>query len=370
MEDTGTPFGTPQTSSTDMAHAARRLLPFVLVVAASSLVRADEIDDLVASHMAKSKAPGVAIAIVRDGKVVRAQGYGMSNVELGTPVTPHTAFRVASMSKNFAAASMLLLEQQGKVKLDDSVRTVLKDAPEAWQPMTFRHLLNHTSGIPEIESEDGFSFTTNMSGDRYLKVLFGKPLAAKPGDVYSYSNPGYSVLGLIVQKISGKSLESFVQEHFFGPAQMTNTRYYTPGGIVANRAAGYEREGEAIENALFLRPMVMQGSGGVISTVLDYAKWDAALRTNTVFSAPLQTIAYTAGKLNDGKDTPYGMGWFVYNGPHGRIVSHSGGTVGFTSNWVRYLDKGLTVIVLENIAGGQAVALSREIAESLLKAEG
>ena len=328
--------------------------------------RADEIDDLVRAEMVKSRAPAVAIAVVRDGKVIRAQAYGIADLEHNVPATTDTVFRVASMSKQFCSAAAMLLINEGRATREDSVRKWLPDAPEAWQTITLHHLLSHTSGMPDLNPEDGFVFETTMSNDEFLKALYKKALKRKPGEKFEYSNPGYSVLGLIVGKIAGKPLEQVVQERILAPAGMDRTRYYTPGGLVPNRAMGYQRKADTLENALFIRPPMMQGSGGLMSTVVDFAKWDAALYTDNPLPKAVRDVIWAA-QANVDEDDKYGYGWFLRtkNGKH--ILRHSGGTIGFTSNFLRHLDDKLTVVVLENVASGGAVLLSEAIADWYLR---
>lgn len=337
-----------------------------LVFLVGPLVRADAVDDLVRAEMVKSKAPGVAIAVVRDGKVVRAQAYGFANVELKVPATTDTVFRVASMSKQFCSAATMLLVQDGKAALTDSVRKWLPDAPENWQGITLHHLLSHTSGMPDLGHEDGFWFETRMTAEEFLQALYKKPVKRAPGTEFEYSNPGYSVLGIIVGKIAGSSLEEVVAERIFKPVGMDRTRYYAPNALVPNRAAGYERAGDTVQNALFLRPTMMQGSGGVMSTVLDFVKWDAALNTDKPLPKAVREVIWAPHAKTRDEDR-YGYGWVLQTDGGKRIFRHSGGTLGFTSNFVRHVDDRLSVIVLENVAGGGAVKLSEAIAAHYLR---
>jgi CubicO group peptidase (beta-lactamase class C family) len=341
----------------------RLLVPLAFLVAV--VARADEVDDLVRAEMVRSKAPAVAVAVVQDGKLVRSQAYGIIDLEHNVPATTSSVFRVASMSKEFCSAAMMLFVQDGRASTTDSIRKWLPDAPESWQGITLHHLLSHTSGIPDIGSEEGFSFETTMSSEDYLRKLYAKPLKRKPGEKFEYSNPGYSVLGLVVEKIAGQPLERVVEDRILRPVGMNSTGYYTRAGIVPNRAMGYERRGNELVNALFLRPPMMQGSGGLLSTVEDFAKWDAALRTNKPLDGELKKAIWGQQAKTEDEDF-YGYGWFIQNRGGKRVVRHSGGTLGFTSNFLRYLDNGLTVIVLQNVASGGAVKLSEAIADHYL----
>jgi D-alanyl-D-alanine carboxypeptidase len=344
-------------------NSSRRLL-FLFALALAATVHGDAVDDMVREEMVRTKSPAIAIAVVKNGKIVRSQAYGLANVEHNVPATIDTVFRVASMSKQFCAASVLLLAEEGKVSLDDSITRFLPDAPDSWKPITFRHVLSHTAGIPDANPSDGFTFRTEMSPEAYLSLLYAKPLKWAPGSRYEYSNPGYSMLGIVVGRIAGMPMEQFVAERIWKPVGMEQTYYYTDDGVVPNRASGYVRKGPGVANALHLRPYVMHGSGGILSTVTDFAKWDAALRSDAPLSRAIREVMWARQTPEEGAS--YGYGFFVDDGDK-KVVRHSGGTMGFTSNWVRHLDEGLTVIVLQNVGAGGAVALSNRIAEHYLK---
>lgn len=324
---------------------------------ASPLVRADRIDDLVRAEMAKSGAPAVSIAIVQNGKLVRAQAYGYANVELKVPATPKTVFRVASMSKQFCAAAVMLLVEDGKLSVSDSIRKWFPDAPETWQPITVHHLLTHTSGIVDLP----IRFESTLSNSDYLKALYAKPLKSVAGEKFEYSNPGYALLGLLVEKVSGSPLSSVVSTRILKPVGMEDSVYYTPYDIVPNRASGYQRKDGIVQNALFLRPPMLQGAGGLMATATDFAKWDIALNSDKPLSEAIKKQIY--GEQVVAKNDHYGYGWYVATKNGKRTVRHSGGTIGFSSNIVRFIDEKLTVIVLENISEGGAIALSNEIAD-------
>lgn len=336
---------------------------FVLV----SLTHADEIDDMVKAEMKASNSPGLAVVVIKDGKVVKLGAYGIANLETGAEVKSDTVFRVASMSKQFCAAAALLLVQDGKWQLDDPISKHLESSPPAWANVTIRHLLNHTSGMPGFAPTDGFSFRENPSGDRYIAMLAKHPLKFQPGEKFEYSNEGYSILGILVGKVAGVPLDEFVRERIFKPVGMSNTSYYKLEDLVPNRANGYIWDKDRHKNAIPLRPYAMAGSGGIQSTVVDWVKWDAALHGETILSKSLKEQVWTPAKLNDGKESPYGFGWNLRKIAGKTVVSHSGGTAGFTSNVVRHIDSKLTVVVLQNVQGGGAVKLSNDIAAWFLQ---
>lgn len=344
----------------------KRFVLSALVVLAS-LVRADEIDDMVLAEMKASNSPGLALIAVKDGKVVKTGTYGIANLETGTGVKPETVFRVASMSKQFCSAAAMLLVQDGKWKLEDPISKFLTKSPEVWSKITLRHLLTHTSGMPGFAPSDGFSFRENPSGDRYIDILAKQKLNFEPGAKFEYSNEGYSILGILVGKVAGKPLDAFVDERILKPLGMTSTSYYNLERLVPNRSNGYIWDKDHHENAIPLRPYAMAGSGGLQSNVLDWVKWDAAPHGETILSKALKDQIWAPAKLNDGKETGYGFGWVVSKVGGKLVVSHSGGTAGFTSNVVRHVDAKLTVVVFQNVQGGGAVKLSNDIAAWYLK---
>lgn len=332
------------------------------LVVLAAFVRADEVDDMARAEMKASNSPGLALVVIKDGKVVKQGVYGTANLETDTPVKPETVFRMASMSKQFCAGSALLLVQDGKWKLDDPISKYVEKSPAAWSKITIRHLLNHTSGMAEFAPSDGFSFRENPNGDRYIEMLKKHPLKFAPGDKYEYSNEGYSILGILVAKVSGKPLSDFVSERLLMPAGMSQTSYYQLESLVPGRANGYIWSKDRHVNAIPLRPYAMAGSGGMQSTILDWVKWDAAMREDKILSADIKRQMWSPTKLNDGKSSAYGFGWGVRTVAGKLIVAHSGGTAGFTSNVVRHVDDKLTVVVFQNVQNGGAVKLSTDIA--------
>jgi D-alanyl-D-alanine carboxypeptidase len=321
-------------------------LPFALTLATCSY--ADELDKMAKAHMEAENVPGLAIGICKDGKLITERYYGYSNLETQRKVNPNTVFRIASMSKQFTASAAMLLIEEGKLSLETKIRTIFNEAPKDWEPITIHHLLTHTSGMPD---PDGFSMSAQYTIPQFLS-LFKKPLLSTPGDQYRYSNYGFSVLALAVEKVSGMPFRDFVRTRIFEPAGMNNSRYYTMDELVPDRANGYYYDpGKGYRNKLAARPQVYDGSGGVMTTLRDLAKWDAALRTNSPLSSNIKTLMWTPYTLNSGKQTTYGFGWTIRNGKYGPEISHNGVTNGFTSRWRRLLDKGYTVIIMRNGEG-------------------
>lgn len=344
-----------------------RRFAILALVALACFVHADEVDDLALAEMKASNSPGLGLVVVKDGKVLKQASYGIANLETGTPATVDTVFRMASMSKQFCAAAAMLLIQDGKWKLEDPISKFLTKSPETWSKITLRHLLTHTSGMPGFAPADGFSFRENPTGDRYIEMLGKKKLNFQPGEKFEYSNEGYSILGILVGKVAGKPLDAFVSERILKPVGMDSTSYYNLERLVPGRANGYIWDKDHHENAIPLRPYAMAGSGGMQSNILDWVKWDAALQGESILSKSIKEQIWTPAKLNDGKETGYGFGWVVRKVDGKLVVSHSGGTAGFTSNVVRHVDDKLTVVVFQNVQGGGAIKLSNDIAAWYLK---
>jgi D-alanyl-D-alanine carboxypeptidase len=320
--------------------------------------RADEIDDLIKSEMERQQIAGLSLAVVRDGKVIKAQGYGLANVETETPAKPETVYKIASVSKQFFAAGILILAQDGKLGLDDKVSKYLDGTPETWKDITIRHLLTHTSGI--VREAPGFSpFKVQPDAD-VIKTAYPLPLQFAPGEKWQYCNVGYFALAEIVHKVSGKSWGEFFAERVFAPAGMSATRPTTTVDIVPHRAAGYVQKSgkrQNAENYPSLRP-----SGAFLSTVLDLAKWDAVLSSGKILTADSRQQLRTPVKLNNGTVHPYGLGWAVEDWQGHKRIGHSGGLPGFSSIFVRFPDDKLTVIILTNADGRSLLDASSRVA--------
>jgi D-alanyl-D-alanine carboxypeptidase len=316
----------------------------LMVLGAVKVARADNVDDYVTAQMARQHIPGVSLAVLKDGKPMKMRGYGFANLELPTPATPESVYQIGSASKQFIAAAILLLNAEGKVGLDDSVRKYISDAPETWQPITVRHLLTHTSGL-ERETP-GFQLKAQSDVDT-IRASYPAPLAFTPGTKWQYSNLGYSVLAEIISRAARVPWPQYVQEHIFAPLGMNSTRTTTSEELIPHRANGYQWiDSNKYQNA----PMLpgIRPSGAFLSTVTDLAKWDAALYFDKILSHQQRELMWTPVKLSDGSEKPYGFGWEVAKlGKHTQ-VKHAGTMLGFRSQVLRFPDDRLTVVVLTN----------------------
>lgn len=314
------------------------------------------VDALVGAEMREQRIPGLALAVLRDGKVVRAQGYGMANVELGVAVKPETIFQTGSVGKQFTAAAVMMLVEEGKVGLDDKLSKYLEGTPQAWKDVTVRNLLTHTSGIADYTNHEYTKAggLINLRGDYTEEQLYQKlvqlPLNFETGTKWKYSNTGYVLLGFVIHKVTGKFYGDFLQERIFQPLGMSATRIISERDIVPNRASGYELAKGEIKNQEWVSATLNTTADGALYTnVLDLGKWDAALYTEKLLKRESFEQMWTPVKLKDGKTYPYGFGWFLNEANGHRLIEHDGAWQGFTMNISRYVDDRLTVIVMTNL---------------------
>jgi D-alanyl-D-alanine carboxypeptidase len=331
----------------------------LLILTAAVAIRADKVDDYVKAEMLKQHVPGVSLAVVKDGKIIKAEGYGLANVELNVPVRPETVFKIGSVSKQFISAGIMLLIQEGKISLDDSISKFLDGTPETWKPITVRHLLTHTSGI--VREAPGFDPLKVQSDADVIKTAYSLPLRFAPGEKWEYCNVGYFSLAEIIRKVTGKPWGDYLSDALFKPLEMNSTRTTTITDLVQDRANGYGwREGKYSNAAVFL---ALRPSGAFLSNVLDLAKWDAALYTERVLKQTSRDQMWTEVKLNDGSTYPYGFGWEL-DKIGGHKLKHHGGTLpGFRAEIKRFTDDRLTVIVLTNSDNADPARLSLDVAE-------
>jgi D-alanyl-D-alanine carboxypeptidase len=347
-----TPFATKPLKKTFMRIVPMALLLLALACAAG----AQTLDEYVAAQMQWEHIPGLSLAVMKDGKIILAKGYGFANVETKTPATPETVYKIGSVSKQFIAAGVMLLVQDGKISLDDKASKYLEGTPDSWKEITVRHLLSHTSGI--VRESPGFEPYKLQADLEVIKAAYALPLRFAPGEKWAYSNVNYYALAEIIHKASGKPWSDFIAERIFAPAGMKATTT-TTDEIIPMRAAGYDTKGKLhnAENWLAVRP-----SGAFISTVLDFAKWDAALYSDNILSAVSREQMWKPITLSSGETARYGLGWFTETFQGHRRIHHEGGIPGFSSDFERFVDDRLTVIVLTNVTNHDLEDLALRVA--------
>ena len=324
------------------------------------------VDELFA-RFAAGLSPGCALAVIDHGRVVLAKGYGFADLGRRLPITPRTRFDIASTSKQFTAASVLLLAARGRLSLDDDVRKYVPELARHDTPITLRHLLHHTSGLPnyiDLLVESGKHYEEMTTDDDALAALAGAPqLQFPPGTAFRYNDSGYFLLSLVVKRVTGRSLREFAAENLFAPLGMTDTRIVDDlTREVPGRAVPYERE----DGGGGFRPVSsaweQTGDGGVNSTVLDLAKWDASFYSGAVGGKALVAAMTTPGSLANGTPLPYAGGLFLDRFHGHRRVRHPGSWRGFCSELMRLPGRRLSVITLCNVGDADPAALSEQVA--------
>jgi CubicO group peptidase (beta-lactamase class C family) len=326
--------------------------------------RADAIDDYVRDEMRKRHIPGVAVAVVREGKVSKVAGYGLANVELNVAVSPTTVFQIQSITKTFTSTAILMLMEEGKLDLADPIGKHLEGTPDSWKPVTLRHLLSHTSGIKDFINEPTASLRIDVTEEEVLAETAKRPVDFKPGEKYAYSNTNYHLLAMVIRKLTGKSYGEFLKERIFVPLGMTETRIVNHRELIANRASGYVWSSRGLRNGDYVAESILgYGGGGIVSTAADMAKWAAAFDGERLLKRATIEKAWAAQKLNDGKDSNYGLGWALGAVNGRRWVGHGGAHMtGFTSHLLKYRDDPIAVVVLTNARNANPSQMARVIA--------
>jgi CubicO group peptidase (beta-lactamase class C family) len=324
---------------------------------------ADPVDELMREALRHHPIPGAALAVIKDGRIVKTNAYGLANLEWQTPVTLDTSFEIGSVTKQFTAAAILVLAQEGRLSVDDVISRHLPGTPATWRQITLRHLLTHTSGLKNYTGLPGFELTRHLTQSQFVAQIAAHALEFPPGARWSYCNTGYNLLGYVVENVSGTNYVAFLQQRLFTPLQMTATTSRDPGAVIPHRANGYETNatGQFINRDFDLTDIF--SAGEIVSTVGDLAKWNVALDTGKILTPASREEMWTPVRLNDGSSHPYGFGWFLEPYQGHPNVGHSGATDGFSASLQRFPEANLTVIVLCNSDEFDiATKLARQIA--------
>jgi len=294
--------------------------------------------------MKRQNIPGLSLVVIRDGAIIKAEGYGLADIKQHVAATPDTVYKICSVSKQFIATGIMLLAQEGKLGIDDPMSRYLEGTPASWKAITVRHLLTHTSGL--VREPPGFQPTKIQSDAELVKSAYDLPLRFAPGEKWEYSNTGYFALAEIIRKVSGRPWNEYLDEKVFRPSDMKTTFTTDTKQKIPNRATGYSDNDKLLkaDDWPALRP-----SGAFLSTVLDLAKWDAILDTDKILSDATRRQMWTPVKLNDGTVYGYGFGWQIGQYRRHRLVHHSGGMPGFRATFARFVDDRLTIIALMNL---------------------
>jgi len=333
-----------------------RLAPFVLLAASCLAQDAARMDQIVQSYVADHQFMGTAL-VAHDGHVLLNKGYGFANLEWNVPNTPNTKFRLGSVTKQFTAAGILLLEERGKLSVKDPVKKYMPDAPAAWDKVTIYHVLTHTSGIPSFTSFPDYQKLEPFAATpaELVARFRDKPLEFEPGEKWNYSNSGYVLLGYLIEKISGDKYEKFVHDNIFAPLGMNDSGYDSNSAVIAHRASGYVAVKNGFENAGFIHMSIPHGAGALYSTTEDLLKWEQGLFGGKVLQAASLEKMTTPFRNN------YAFGLDVQTVGGVKKISHGGGIEGFNTELDYYPGDKLTVVVLGNVNGGAPGDIARKL---------
>jgi CubicO group peptidase (beta-lactamase class C family) len=322
----------------------------------------DSINHYIAAEMQRQRIPGLSLAVLRGDRVVLARGYGLSNVELRVPASDSTIYQSGSVGKQFTAAAVAMLSQQGRFRLDDPITRWLTEGAGRWDSITIRHLLTHTSGIGEY-TDSTFDYRKDYTEDQLVRFAASRPLDFPPGTRWAYSNTGYLLLGVLVHRVTGRFYGSVLHELIFRPLRMSTARIISEADIVPNRAAGYELKREQLKNQDWVAPSLnTTADGSLYLSIKDLTAWAISLDQARIPESTVLQEVWRPARLKDGGLYPYGFGWSLAGQRTHRRIGHTGSWQGFRTAIHRYPEFRLTVIVLANLAQAEAGSLAEGVA--------
>lgn len=299
-----------------------------------------------------------SILIAREGTVIVNKGFGKANFELDVPNTPQTKFRLGSLTKSFTATAIILLQERGKLSLQDSICKYLTDCPAGWQPITIHQLLSHTSGLAKHDKAGDYLKTAMMpmTLTQLIESFKNKPADFKAGEKFDYNNNGYILLGYLIERVSGQSYEAFLKENIFAPLKMADTGYDNHDPVIKNRAAGYRSEEGKLFNATYIDQSQPFSAGALYSTTGDLLRLDQALYDGKFLSPKAIDAMFTPVLGN------YGYGWFSNKQLDRRAIFHPGGLPGFSAMITRFPDDKVLIVLLSNLENSQIIRAGNDLA--------
>ena len=320
------------------------------------------VDALVRRTMEAARIPGVALAVIRRGEVLVARGYGIAELENRTPVTDETMFLSGSLGKQFTAAGILALVEDGRVALDASIRRYLPETPASWEPITIRHLLSHRSGIPDYTG-DGFDYRRDYTDAELVAMSAALTLEFPAGSRWNYSNTGYVLLGIVMTRVSGRPYHEFLRQRIFDPADMPTIRVITESAVVPHRAHGYNIGPSGWEHAAWVAPQLnTTADGSMLLSLRDLVAWNEVVRSRRILRTESWALMLSPTPLNSGRTYPYGFAWFLGEAGGQVVQEHGGAWQGFITQYTRFADDDLAVVVLSNARTMAPPALAMEVA--------
>jgi CubicO group peptidase (beta-lactamase class C family) len=345
------------------------LLIFLLTSNAMADSRTTQVDSLF-KVFDRPDTPGAAVLIIQNGKILYERGYGLADLERKIPCTTKTNFRLASLTKQFTAMSILMLSQKQKLSLEDPIAKFFPEFPDYGKAITIAHLLSHRSGLIDYEDLIPQGTTIPVSDRNVLSLLCKQNKTYfPPGAEFRYSNGGYALLSLIVQAVSGNTFAEFLKRNIFAPLQMNDTLAYEAGtSAISNRAFGYAQENEKFVFSDQSLTSSVLGDGGIYSSLHDLYQWDQALYTEKLVNQSLRQRAFSAvSPTSDMEGSGYGFGWYVSKYHGSDLVWHYGSTCGFTTHIDRFIPHHFTVIILTNRRDADISDISHKIADLYLR---
>jgi len=326
------------------------------------------VDSVGIQAIEKDGVVGMSIGVALGEDVSYSQGYGLANAELKVPASAETVYRIGSISKEFTAAAILLLQEDGALDLDDPLTKFLPDYPQSKPPVTLKHLLQHTSGIPDLTRLP--SFPKDRAIDATLAEAVERfqdlPLEFTPGEKFRYCNSGFILLALVVEKASGQSFEDFLQERVLAPLKLKKTYCDEHSLVIPQRASGYTNWRGNLRNAPYISLRQTTGAGSMASTVGELLAWQPVIVSEQLLSRKSFQLMTTRGKLTSGKEIEYGLGVFVQKKEGQLAIRHAGGISGFRSEVVHYPDSKLTIAILANTGSANTTRYANQIAKEIL----
>jgi CubicO group peptidase (beta-lactamase class C family) len=322
----------------------------------------DSINSYISAEMRRQQIPGLSVAVLRGDSVLLARGYGFSNVELRVPASDSTIYQSGSVGKQFTAALVAMLAQQGRFRLEDPVTRWLSEGVGVWDSISVRHLLTHTSGIGEY-TDSTFDYRKDYSENQLVRFAASRPLDFSPGTRWAYSNTGYLLLGVLVHRMTGRFYGDVLRDLIFEPAGMRSARIISEADIVPNRAAGYQLAKGRLRNQDWVAPSLnTTADGSLYLSLNDMIAWARSLNRERVPDSRVLRSAWQPVRLNDGRLFPYGFGWDLTDQRGHPRIGHTGAWQGFKTAIHRYPEFQLTVIVLANLAQAEAGSIAEAVA--------
>lgn len=325
--------------------------------------------DEILSEQSFENSPGYAVLIAKNDEVIYRKAFGYADLELNVKLQPEHIFRIGSITKQFTACAILKLEEEGKLLLQDNITKYIEDYPTHGYTITIEHLLTHTSGIKSftgMKEWDSEFHKKDFKPEKLIDFFKKEPMDFAPGEKFSYNNSAYFILGYIIEIVSGKTYEEYLTETFFNPLGLKNTSYENPKIILKNRVSGYQMEENKLINSEFLSMTQPYAAGSLLSTVDDLKTWYYAVMNEKIISEKSLKKAHSSFRLNNGKITKYGYGWFVGELEGTQIIHHSGGINGFRSGSIYIPRKKAFIVVLSNQQNNPSIRITKDLAKILI----